>query len=123
MLCLMRYITTEISTYNYMPCWIILFIEFLFYICCYILQSVRFVVKGISLTFSMLYFDKAWDAQSTASCCISSDMSAFFITAFLCSVIFCGFLDEINAYMSDVVLCLRSMRIFYVRLGLVLSSF
>jgi hypothetical protein len=29
----------------------------------------------------MLYFSNACDAQSTASCCISSDMSAFLITA------------------------------------------
>jgi len=34
----------------------------------------------------MLYLLRAWDAQSTASCCICSDMSAFLITAFRCSV-------------------------------------
>ena len=39
------------------------------------------------LTFSMLYFAKAADAISTASCCISSLISAFLITAFRCSVI------------------------------------
>lgn len=37
----------------------------------------------VTLTFSMLYFSKACVAQSTASCCISSLMSAFLITAFL----------------------------------------
>ena len=34
------------------------------------------------LTFSMLNFSKAWVAKSTASCCISSFMSAFLMTAF-----------------------------------------
>ena len=33
------------------------------------------------MSFSMLYFSIAWVAQSTASCCISSVMSAFFMTA------------------------------------------
>uniref|UniRef100_A0A2S2R9H4 Uncharacterized protein n=1 Tax=Sipha flava TaxID=143950 RepID=A0A2S2R9H4_9HEMI len=33
------------------------------------------------ITFSILYFSSAWVAQSTASCCISSDISAFLITA------------------------------------------
>ena len=33
------------------------------------------------MSFSILYFSNAWDAQSTASCCMSSDMSAFLITA------------------------------------------
>lgn len=37
----------------------------------------------------MLYFEIAAEAQSTASCCISSDMSAFLMTAFLCSDILC----------------------------------
>ncbi|TNN66050.1 hypothetical protein EYF80_023678 [Liparis tanakae] len=36
-----------------------------------------------AMSFSMLYFSMAWVAQSTASCCMSSDMSAFLITAFL----------------------------------------
>ena len=36
-------------------------------------------------TFSMLYFDKAADAISTASCCIASDMSQFLMVAFRCS--------------------------------------
>lgn len=35
------------------------------------------------MSFSILYFSMAWVAQSTASCCMSSDMSAFLITAFL----------------------------------------
>ncbi len=39
------------------------------------------------LTFSMLYFSKACVAQSTASCCISSDMSAFLITAFRSAIL------------------------------------
>ena len=39
------------------------------------------------MSFSMLYFSMAWVAQSTASCCMSSDISAFLITAFL-SVIY-----------------------------------
>lgn len=38
-------------------------------------------------TFSILYFSRAWVAQSTASCCISSDISAFFITAFLSDIL------------------------------------
>ena len=40
------------------------------------------IVQLFLLTFSILYFSKACVAQSTASCCISSDMSAFLITAF-----------------------------------------
>jgi hypothetical protein len=35
----------------------------------------------------MLYFSSACEAQSTASCCMSSDISAFFITAFLSDMI------------------------------------
>uniref|UniRef100_A0A0E9SL77 Uncharacterized protein n=1 Tax=Anguilla anguilla TaxID=7936 RepID=A0A0E9SL77_ANGAN len=34
------------------------------------------------MSYPMLYFSMACVAQSTASCCMSSDMSAFFITAF-----------------------------------------
>ena len=34
-----------------------------------------------AMSFSMLYFSRACVAQSTASCCMSSDMSAFFTTA------------------------------------------
>lgn len=34
------------------------------------------------MSFSILYFSMACVAQSTASCCMSSDMSAFLITAF-----------------------------------------
>lgn len=40
-------------------------------------------IRRLLITFSMLYFSSAWVAQSTASCCISSPMSAFLITAFL----------------------------------------
>lgn len=36
-----------------------------------------------AMSFSILYFSMACVAQSTASCCMSSDISAFFITAFL----------------------------------------
>jgi len=43
--------------------------------------------RPMNLTFSMLYLERAIEAMSTASCCIGSDMSAFFITAFLCSAI------------------------------------
>ena len=39
-------------------------------------------------TFSILNSDKAFEATSTASCCMLSDMSAFLMTAFLCSLIF-----------------------------------
>lgn len=35
-----------------------------------------------AMSFSMLYFSRACVAHSTESCCISSDMSAFLITAF-----------------------------------------
>ena len=34
-----------------------------------------------AMSFSMLYFSRACVAQSMASCCMSSDMSAFFTTA------------------------------------------
>ena len=36
----------------------------------------------VTIFFSMLYFSNAWVAHSTEFCCISSDMSAFLITAF-----------------------------------------
>ena len=39
------------------------------------------MVAVFHFTFSMLYFSKACVAQSTASCCISSDISAFLMTA------------------------------------------
>lgn len=35
----------------------------------------------------MLYFSIACVAQSTASCCMSSDMSAFLMTAFLSDIV------------------------------------
>lgn len=47
-------------------------------------------------TFSMLYFSKAWEAQSTASCCISSDMSAFLMTAFLSAMTICFWFYSCN---------------------------
>ena len=37
-------------------------------------------------TFSMLYSDSAFEAISTASCCIWSPMSAFLMTALRCSL-------------------------------------
>lgn len=39
------------------------------------------------MSFSMLYFSIACVAQSTASCCMSSDMSAFLITAFRSDIV------------------------------------
>ena len=42
--------------------------------------SNSFLMKA-AMSFSMLNFSRACDAQSTASCCMSSDMSAFLITA------------------------------------------
>lgn len=39
------------------------------------------------MSFSMLYFSMACVAQSTASCCMSSDMSAFLITAFRSDIV------------------------------------
>lgn len=41
-----------------------------------------------AMSFSMLNFSIAWAAQSIASCCMSSDMSAFLITAFLSAILF-----------------------------------
>lgn len=52
-------------------------------------------------SFSMLYLARAWDAMSTASCCISSDISAFLITAFLCSVILALFQLFFLAFPGD----------------------
>lgn len=99
-----------------LPSGIILFVKFLFDVCRNILRAEHTelfcrrgggvrewkVDKGCfgfvqeeyertsSLTFSILYFDSATDATSTASCCIASDMSAFFMTAFRCSAILGG---------------------------------
>eukprot|EP00416_Gambierdiscus_australes_P030073 CAMPEP_0171088166 /NCGR_PEP_ID=MMETSP0766_2-20121228/20613_1 /TAXON_ID=439317 /ORGANISM="Gambierdiscus australes, Strain CAWD 149" /LENGTH=80 /DNA_ID=CAMNT_0011545937 /DNA_START=232 /DNA_END=471 /DNA_ORIENTATION=+ len=42
--------------------------------------SNSFLMKA-AMSFSMLYFSSAWVAQSMASCCMSSAMSAFLITA------------------------------------------
>lgn len=44
--------------------------------------AVTFLINA-AMSFSMLYFSRACVAHSTASCCMSSDMSAFLITAFL----------------------------------------
>lgn len=43
-----------------------------------------------AMSFSMLYFSRACVAHSTASCCMSSDMSAFLITAFLSDMVALG---------------------------------
>eukprot|EP00290_Baffinella_frigidus_P016827 CAMPEP_0180203258 /NCGR_PEP_ID=MMETSP0987-20121128/7752_1 /TAXON_ID=697907 /ORGANISM="non described non described, Strain CCMP2293" /LENGTH=234 /DNA_ID=CAMNT_0022158609 /DNA_START=665 /DNA_END=1370 /DNA_ORIENTATION=- len=40
-----------------------------------------------AMSFSMLYFSMACAAQSMASCCMSSDMSAFLTTAFLSDMV------------------------------------
>uniref|UniRef100_A0A7G3AE33 Putative conserved plasma membrane protein n=1 Tax=Lutzomyia longipalpis TaxID=7200 RepID=A0A7G3AE33_LUTLO len=56
----------------------------------YFLSNSFFIKAAIS--FSILYFSRACVAQSTASCCISSLISAFLITA-LRSDIFLRFGD------------------------------
>ena len=52
------------------------------------------IMFPVFLTFSILYLAKACDAISTASCCISSVMSAFLITAFRCSVMVASFRER-----------------------------
>ena len=54
------------------------------------------------MSFSMLYFSKACVEQSTASCCMSSDISAFFITA-LRSDIFSNWKEKINVNSVQVL--------------------
>lgn len=44
-------------------------------------------LMNAAMSFSMLYFSRACVAHSTASCCMSSDMSAFLITAFLSDMV------------------------------------
>jgi hypothetical protein len=83
---LVRDIRTKISPNNAMPCWVVFLIELFLDISSNVLErkSVREMVIGSVrhyVTFSILYFSNACDAQSTASCCISSDMSALLITA------------------------------------------
>ena len=51
-------------------------------------MSMLIHVEEPSVTFSMLYFSSAWEAQSTASCCMSSDISAFLITAFRSDIVY-----------------------------------
>lgn len=58
-----------------------------------------------ALTFSILYFDNAWDAISTASCCISSLISAFLITAFRCSAISCFCCSCVVLLFTVVLIC------------------
>jgi hypothetical protein len=85
-------IGTEVASNNAMPCGVILFVKFFLDISCNVLitkkkgvkcQIRRFQERKCELmqTFSILYFSNACDAQSTASCCISSDISALLITA------------------------------------------
>lgn len=52
-------------------------------------SSTTFLMNA-AMSFSMLYFSRACVAHSTASCCMSSDMSAFFITAFLSDMVALG---------------------------------
>lgn len=46
------------------------------------LQTCSTFLTKAAISFSMLNLSIAWMAKSTASCCMSSDMSTFFITAF-----------------------------------------
>lgn len=59
--------------------------------CSYIgcVSLTTFLMKA-AMSFSMLYFSRACVAHSTASCCMSSDMSAFLITAFLSDMVALG---------------------------------
>ena len=77
MLRFVRNVRPEVTAYDAVPSWVVLFIELL--------------LMNAAMSFSILYFSNAWDAQSTASCCMSSDMSAFLITA-LRSAMFASFL-------------------------------
>ncbi len=103
----MCHVRAEVTTYNAMPCGVVFLVKLLLDIRSNVLSSMNILqtnhlirtefkaIKPVSIqsaysaynlrtvpTFSILYFSKAWDAQSTASCCISSDISAFLITAF-----------------------------------------
>ena len=83
------------------PCWVILLVKLFFYEssnillekrakCCKmrnLRENSRRTSNYLLDTFSMLNFVSAWDAQSTASCCIPSAISAFLITAFEGSLI------------------------------------
>merc|ERR1719503_112756 len=48
--------------------------------------SNSFLMKA-AISFSMLNFSRAWVEISIASCCISSDISAFLTTAFLSAIL------------------------------------
>ena len=105
--CFMGDIWAKVPPNYAMPSGIILFVKLFFDVRCNVLkkikrqfykghgtnQSINNLNKKIKvfpiniLTFSMLYFSKACVAQSTASCCISSDMSAFLITAFRSAIL------------------------------------
>lgn len=83
---LMCHIRTKISTNNAVPGRMMLFIEFLFNVTKKtLINSFEGVSKQskthAAMSFSILNFSKACVAQSTASCCMSSDMSAFLTTA------------------------------------------
>lgn len=75
---LVSHVGAEIPTHYGVPSGIVLLVEFL-------LNEGLFLNThhDTAMSFSMLNFSSAWLAQSMASCCISSLMSAFFTTAFL----------------------------------------
>lgn len=50
-------------------------------------------LMNAAISFSMLYRSSAWDAQSTASCCMSSAMSEFLITALRSAIGCAGFVS------------------------------
>merc|ERR1719329_376117 len=64
---------TEVSTNDTMPGGVVLLVEL-------------FLEKA-AISFSMLNFSRAWVEISIASCCISSDISAFLTTAFLSAIL------------------------------------
>ena len=49
----------------------------------------NFFLMNAAMSFSMLYFSSASDAVAIASCCMSSDMSAFLITALRRAIVEC----------------------------------
>merc|ERR1712087_596729 len=63
----MRHVGAEVAAHDAVPGGVVLLVELL-------------LDEG-AMSFSMLYFSRACVAQSTASCCMSSAMSAFLITA------------------------------------------
>ena len=93
-------IGAKVAADNAVPSGVVLLVKFLLNVSRNILYTMENCKTGehaegcvsksgeILHTFSMLYFSKAWDAQSTASCCISSDMSAFLMTALRSAIIY-----------------------------------